>query len=240
MNPLRVTSRPCLLCGDMFRLPLCRLSRPLLCSTPCRKNWHAQQRVQALAQRQRQCTICTKVFHPRQNQLRDGQGIFCSRKCLHASLAGTTQSPEHIAKRIASWKGNPNKRILRGSDNPRFKGGYAVCYKQRLKDGRILASIKRYRAANPHKVREWDQNRRGRKTGRLPKGTVARLYQLQGGRCAACKNLLHGKYHVDHVLAFARGGKHEPHNIQLLCPRCNVRKSAKDQSRFMREMGYLL
>lgn len=41
-------------------------------------------------------------------------------------------------------------------------------------------------------------------------------------------------------MPLAKGGEHTPFNIQLLCPRCNVRKSAKHPVDFMQENGYLL
>jgi 5-methylcytosine-specific restriction endonuclease McrA len=36
------------------------------------------------------------------------------------------------------------------------------------------------------------------------------------------------------------GGKHEPRNLQLLCPSCNVRKGAQHPLAYMRKVGMLL
>ena len=77
-------------------------------------------------------------------------------------------------------------------------------------------------------------------------GEVRRLLKLQGGRCAGCRNLLarrmNGRtgYHIDHIKPIAKGGRHDDGNIQLLCPRCNLRKGTKDQTAFMRSHGRLL
>ncbi len=104
----------------------------------------------------------------------------------------------------------------------------------------MAARTRAYRKANPHKVREFSQRRSGRKTGRLPRGFVAKLLALQRGRCAVCRISISKKYHVDHITALAKGGKHAPENIQLLCPTCNLRKSAKDPIDFMQSRGFLL
>jgi 5-methylcytosine-specific restriction endonuclease McrA len=45
---------------------------------------------------------------------------------------------------------------------------------------------------------------------------------------------------MDHIMPLARGGKHSPANIQLLCPPCNLRKSAKHPIDYMRQLGWLL
>lgn len=65
------------------------------------------------------------------------------------------------------------------------------------------------------------------------------LFKLQRGKCAYCKVRLN-KYHVDHILAIARGGSNDRKNLQLLCPPCNQKKSAKDSIDFAQQMGFLL
>jgi len=63
---------------------------------------------------------------------------------------------------------------------------------------------------------------------------------MQRWKCAVCAVGIKDNYHLDHITPLARGGKHEPRNLQLLCPTCNVRKSAKDPIAYMRELGRLL
>jgi 5-methylcytosine-specific restriction endonuclease McrA len=125
-----------------------------------------------------------------------------------------------------------------GPDNPQWMGG-PKAYLARLPKSVIYERTKAYRKANPEKVREFTQRRHGRKYGKLPRGTVAGLLKLQRGKCAICATVL-SKYHVDHVMPLAKGGKHERLNIQLLCPTCNVRKAAKDPIQYMQELGRLL
>jgi 5-methylcytosine-specific restriction endonuclease McrA len=70
--------------------------------------------------------------------------------------------------------------------------------------------------------------RRSRVVGRYTARDVVELYRRQGGKCALCGvDLRVTKYHVDHVVPLARGGLNVKENLQLLCPKDNLRKGAK-------------
>ena len=60
------------------------------------------------------------------------------------------------------------------------------------------------------------------------------LYGLQVGRCNGCnthfERLEH--FHMDHIVARARGGTDHKHNFQLLCGHCNSIKGTKTQAEF--------
>ena len=208
MNPSRVVQKPCRQCGNPFRLPMCRILQTHFCSTHCGK-LHREAKKKG---RIKNCVVCGKEFSARPWLLKQGRGTTCSRLCMAVRSRGRKQSPESIANRLAAWRANPNKRILRGPENPKYKGGYEACYRQRLKDGRIRQGVKNYRSANPYKVLELEQNRHGLKTGRLPNGTVPTLLTLQKNRCAACKKRLQ-RYHIDHIMPLSRGGKHAKDNV---------------------------
>ncbi len=108
---------------------------------------------------------------------------------------------------------------------------------------KVLASKRSWKKNNPEAVREAQITRRARiraVDGRLPRGTIKRLYVSQNGRCACCRSHLNDVYHVDHIYALVNGGPHEPSNLQLLCPPCNLAKHAKDPIDFMQSRGYLL
>ena len=233
MNPSRVVEKPCKFCEELFRLPMCRVIRDHFCSSDCSKLYRENKK----NARAKICLICGSPFIPRQYQLKAGGGKYCGKKCRGIGFSSIPRTPEWREKISRSQRGRPGKV---GPDNPRWKGGHEYCYRQRLADGRIKRNVATYRLRHPEKVREWEQNRGALKTGRLPKGTVSNLLALQKNRCAACKKQLCGKYHVDHVVPLSRGGTHSKGNVQLLCPACNVRKSAKMPERFMREMGFLL
>lgn len=77
-------------------------------------------------------------------------------------------------------------------------------------------------------------------TGTYTYRDVISLYAMQKGRCAAlwCAADLSVCYHVDHVVALARGGSNEPNNLQLLCPACNLSKGDSSMFEFyLRKIG---
>ena len=101
---------------------------------------------------------------------------------------------------------------------------------------------KQYRLSNPDVRKAIHHKRRSRKMGAdgwFTSRDIASIRVKQRGRCALCRVPLR-KQHIDHVIPLARGGTNYPKNIQLLCPTCNVRKSAKDPIVFSQEMGLLL
>lgn len=84
---------------------------------------------------------------------------------------------------------------------------------------------------NPDKVQVYGSKRRALKRdsgGYHTAADVAKLFDLQGGKCAACKCKVENtgklRYHVDHVQPLARGGSDGAENLQLLCKSCNCRK----------------
>lgn len=76
--------------------------------------------------------------------------------------------------------------------------------------------------------------------GILSHGIIDRLMKLQKGKCACCGVLLKGKFHLDHIMPIALGGNNEDSNMQLLLPKCNLRKHKKHPIDYMQEKGFLL
>lgn len=100
---------------------------------------------------------------------------------------------------------------------------------------KVKASHKAWRKANPEKDRSYRKHRGQPLIEDLSPGLIDKLLSQQGGKCACpCRQPLMS-YHVDHILAIAKGGLHADENIQLLTPRCNLLKSTKDNAAFMAE-----
>lgn len=61
----------------------------------------------------------------------------------------------------------------------------------------------------------------------IPKSVKFSVWQRDGGRCVECgtKELLE----FDHIIPFSKGGSNTERNIQLLCEKCNRKKSATIQ-----------
>lgn len=221
-------------CGAWFSLPSCHARRHKSCTAACA----AEQRKSAAEARKRDCTECGSRFLPRPNQLAKGQGRYCSTKC---SLAAARRSDAFKAcdqKRVASRRASYVPK--RPEDSPRWKGGPEAYRKRRQESGASARQLREYRRANPHKAREWQQNRKNRKFGRLEYGTIPRLMDSQRGMCANCCCNIRDKYHVDHITPLSRGGRHEAANVQLLCGPCNLRKSDRDPIAFAQMSGRLL
>lgn len=131
----------------------------------------------------------------------------------------------------AYYAANPEKakvvRVAWAKDNPEKMKAYNATY----------------HAANPEAERASRQNRRARlraAEGSITKADVTWLFDLQRGTCPACKADLNDGYHVDHIQALSRGGSNARPNLQLLCPTCNLSKSARDPLLFMQSRGFLL
>ncbi len=227
----------CVTCGRGMWLPASKSTMYRTCGGECSKA--AYNAIKEA--RRRDCLICGKSFVPRQRQLDMGQGKYCSQKCNPAKIA--MNSPQAQAKSKETWKKRFAVGLIKpriGPDNPKWRGGPKEALRRAIEDGRSAKRVKKYRAANPHKVREFANRRNHRKYGRLPRGTVLKIGEAQKWKCVACKCNIQHKYHVDHITPLAKGGVHAPSNIQLLCPSCNVRKGAKDPIAFMQSRGYLL
>jgi len=109
--------------------------------------------------------------------------------------------------------------------------------KEKAKD-----SAKAWLKAHPEAKRINKLNRKMRKRvngGGLSSGVVKRLLESQRGVCVVCLEKL-TDYHIDHNIPLALGGEHKEHNVQLLCPQCNMEKGAKHPTDFMQERGFLI
>ena len=216
----------CKQCNCQIAVPPSKVWRTTFCSNQCRE----KHKTQTIESRSRECFCCKKQFFPRPYQIKTGNGKYCSAECRNRSIVHALNTPESQAKAKATYKQKLNLGLIShpaGENHPRWKGGAKETIRRRIQDGRANQSVKSYRNKNPDKVREWSKTRHNRKTGRLPRNTVKNKIFEQNGLCTYCKCDIKLKYHVDHIIPLAKGGEHEPSNIQILCPSCNVRKSAK-------------
>jgi len=108
---------------------------------------------------------------------------------------------------------------------------------------RVKANTNSYYAANKERMRPGRKEAaaRRRAAGRIEPGFVNRLMSMQKGKCACCGiGIKHKLHHLDHIIPVAKGGDSSNNNLQLLCPSCNLSKSAKHPIDFMQSRGFLL
>lgn len=96
------------------------------------------------------------------------------------------------------------------------------------------AARRRARQRNPEKYRVKERQKRARRaqaSGRHTWQDVQKQLDQQNGLCYWCRGKLETvgekKYHVDHLIALAKGGSNGPENIVCACPDCNGTKSDK-------------
>lgn len=77
-------------------------------------------------------------------------------------------------------------------------------------------------------------------SGSFSADDIVDIIKSQRGRCAYCRKKLGDKYHVDHIVALARGGTNDRRNLQAACPKCNLSKAARDPIDHARSLGKLL
>lgn len=108
---------------------------------------------------------------------------------------------------------------------------------------KVAAYNRAWKNKNPDIARARDHRRRARKrnaTGQHTASDIKALFILQKGKCACCRVSIKDGYHVDHRMPLKLEGSNDKYNLQLLCPRCNLSKGAKDPIDFMQSKGFLL
>ena len=183
---------------------------------------------------------------------------------LKRYFLGTPCKNGHVCERYASNKHclmcmvighkkwlKDNRETFREAQRKFYRSGkYAAWRKAWMRANRKHVNERgyAYNRAHPEERRAvaaaTGRMRRARKTsstGRHTAADVAALFEAQRGRCAYCRQRLKGRArHLDHIIALSRGGTNDRRNLQILCPPCNLAKSAKDPIVFAQELGLLL
>lgn len=232
------TECSCINCGKKYWLPKCEIKRRITCGALCQ----AEMRIAKKIERQRHCLKCGEVFLPRTTQVALGQGQFCSLRCstTHQGQLWTKPAREKAVSVLRSSIDAGEFIPKSGPQHHQWTGGKKVSRDRRRDSGKGAEALRNYRKKNPEKAKEFSVRRSGRKLGKLPSGTVKKIGMMQRWKCAICHVDAKEGYHVDHVIPLALGGKHEPLNLQILCPTCNVRKAAKHPIDYMQSIGLLL
>jgi 5-methylcytosine-specific restriction endonuclease McrA len=189
---------------------------------------------------QPKCKACTKAYlsqHYAKNKAAHAAWMKTWRKANAEALAASARAIYEanreliLAERAAYYEANAPK--IRARVN-----AYAEANAELVK-----ARGRAYVRNNPEKIAARNAKshaRRIKAPGTYTADDVKALMALQRGLCVACHTNIRSRYHVDHVVALARGGTNDRGNLQLLCPRCNLQKQAKHPIDFMQSKGFLL
>lgn len=150
------------------------------------------------------------------------------RKARQAIYANRNREQER--KRTEIWrKQNPEKAVQ----------SHRIYYEKNFIQ--IRQKIQTFRLKNLETYRKYNRDYKARRRaggGRLSVGYLDTLMKLQNSLCLVCRrNLSDSGYHLDHIKPISKGGFHCDTNVQLLCPSCNLRKSAKNFNDFLDEVG---
>jgi 5-methylcytosine-specific restriction endonuclease McrA len=145
------------------------------------------------------------------------------------ALKYAAQNREQERLRAAEWrKNNPEK-------DRQMRRDYYVRNAEKVK-----AATRAFRLANLKLFQEYSRQYKASRRaggGRLSRGYVKKLMAMQASRCNACQaDLVICGFHLDHIVPISRGGLHCDENVQLLCPTCNRRKSAKNFEDFLAQL----
>jgi diadenosine tetraphosphate (Ap4A) HIT family hydrolase len=73
----------------------------------------------------------------------------------------------------------------------------------------------------------------------IPDQDYYRVLKESGGKCALCGTTKNERpLHVDHIKPRSMGGKTEYSNLQVLCSKCNLTKSNRDETDFRHKMNF--
>lgn len=172
----------------------------------------------------------------------------CADKIKETSQKYRAENRDDLNAKTRQWQLDNQEKFRAYQDAYRIKNAGKEAERKRqwrkVNLSREAAYCSQWAKDHPELRRINQQNRRARirrSCGRLSSNLSQTLMALQKGRCACCKSILSKKrVHLDHIMPLAMGGSNEDENIQLLCPTCNLSKSAKHPIDFMQRKGFLL
>lgn len=182
-----------------------------------------------------------------------------SRKYLFNKISKLKMNYPHPEdeKNLLFWKRSENgwvlfkrrkeiaKKVKQTKESSSSNKICSICNREflsRNKNGIYCSSLCsgqsfRNKNGNSFSARSYRANVKAKKynsEGILSKHDVSKLFEDQDGKCAICFcDLSISGYHLDHKVSLKNGGNNFLKNIQLLCPKDNLRKAATSDRKYV-------
>jgi hypothetical protein len=117
---------------------------------------------------------------------------------------------------IIGWSGASNQISIRIANKPELRFFFPPS--QSLVADKFDALV---RLHSQQKTRVID----GAPDQHIPREVRQRVWQRYAGKCAECMATDYLEF--DHIVPLAKGGNNSEQNVQLICRRCNLKKSDK-------------
>ena len=180
---------------------------------PC-KNGHIDYRYSKNAR----CASCEKEWRAKNHE----------RVSLYVR-----KSNQKLKESIKKWREN----------NPQKLREYRKSWEKRNPE-KQKECTNNWRINNRNKINLYARTRRARvlqADGTHTEADIEVIMNNQFNKCASCyENIENNIYHVDHIYPISKGGSNWPSNLQILCPSCNRKKSAKHPIDWAKENGRIL
>jgi len=163
------------------------------------------------------------------------------KKRLEYQAKYRAENPKKIAERNKRWmNNNPEKRaaIKKRSDMKRREAisQYNAEYYERTREAQLKRAAE-YLSQNREAIYARRDPKKHAEYGRKRRAMLLAVYvapvdedeviQRYLGRCGICDLPAKGPIEFDHIIPLARGGTHEPDNVQLTHRLCNRKKWAR-------------
>lgn len=186
-----------------------------------------------------------KLRASRQAAIASGALTYHGRPCPYGHGTEKYTSGGNCIACSAAFSASDHKKEY----DKQYQEDNAERIQERRKDYQIRTSAQRtisaiaWARSNPEKRKAISSAYKHRRRAIEKQGsTTAELREWEAAAkkdCYWCGKKKLQKYHIDHYHPLSKGGLHHVSNLVIACPRCNLKKSAKDPYLFAQSVGRL-
>jgi hypothetical protein len=221
----RLITAKCVICQSEFKT---RSQKAMFCGHICHRSHinkiGLEKRLSKRLGIVRVCAFrnCKKEFSPRLSTKR----IYCSASCKHNELSLRGYYRDKPGRNRTR-----NKYLESHKEQTRKT---TSAYRLLHREERAKKQKEYYRANKGIYINQKGVRRSREKTTPVENKRCREYLKMVRKRssnvCYFCQLIFKGVPHIDHVVALARGGRHEIGNLCVSCPDCNFKKNARPAS----------